>query len=58
MSSKRNGSYKGAKPAPIAKPVQNSKATQKKHDKSLWMRIIVLALAGIMILGAILLPLL
>ena len=55
MSSKRNGSYKGSKPAPVAKPVQTSR---KKPDKKLWMRIIVLALAGIMILGAILLPLL
>ena len=55
MSSKRNGSYKGTKPAPVAKPVQNRR---KKPDKKLWMRIIVLALAGIMILGAIRLPLL
>ncbi len=29
----------------------------KKPEKKLWMRILVLSLAGLMILGAILLPL-
>ncbi|MBQ6168522.1 hypothetical protein [Ruminococcus flavefaciens] len=41
----------------------NEKDFQKKNssqgkDKKLWMRIVVLILAGVMILGAILLPLL
>ncbi|MBQ6252177.1 hypothetical protein [Ruminococcus sp.] len=51
MSSKKQT----IKPLPVEK---NAKKSVSGKDKKLWMRIAVLILAGIMILGAILLPLL
>ena len=51
MSSKKNRKVQEAK------PVQPMKNKQKSTDKKMWMRIVVLALAALMILGAIFLPL-